>query len=127
MASTSTSRRRPASAAALDEPGDEELDEVVPARAPATERRRAADALVTVWTGVTRDLALSQRGLDRAVHDLDLLDDIGVLAERLDPTDIASFLDRLGSAAVLIAGNVSPELVLDDLALAWPAAARRVA
>lgn len=127
IAPSSTSRQRPASAAALEEREDEELDEVVPARTPATERRRAADALVTVWTDVTRDLALSQRGLDRAVHDLDLFDDIGALAGRLDPTDVASFLDRLGSAAVLIAGNVSPELVLDDLALAWPAAARRVA
>jgi DNA polymerase III subunit delta' len=107
--------------------GDEGADDVGPVRTPATERRRAADALITVWSDVTRDLALCQRGLDGSVHDLALLDDTRAVSGRLLPADVAAFLDRLGAASVLIAGNVSPELVLDDLALAWPAAARRVA
>ena len=32
----------------------------------------------------------------------------------------AAFLERLSRGAELVAGNVSPELVLDSLALAWP-------
>jgi DNA polymerase-3 subunit delta' len=107
--------------------GDDGADDVGPVRTPATERRRAADALITVWSDVTRDVALCQRGLDGSVHDLDLLDETRAVSGRLPPADVAAFLDRLGAASVFIAGNVSPELVLDDLALAWPAAARRVA
>jgi DNA polymerase-3 subunit delta' len=96
-------------------------DEGGPAvRAPAAERRRAAEALVGLWTDLARDLALCRRGLDRSVRDLGLIDEIGTMAARLRAGDLDVFLDRLGRASVLIAGNVSPELVLDDLALAWP-------
>ena len=91
-----------------------------PVRAPATERRRAAEALLGLWTDVARDLALSRRGLDRSIRDLPLLDETAALASRLDAAELDAFLDRLGRASVLIVGNVSPELVLDDLALAWP-------
>jgi DNA polymerase III subunit delta' len=108
--------------------GDSGVDEAVePTRTPATERRRAADALVAVWTDVTRDLVLSQLGLDGSVRDIGTLDDTRALAGRLTDGDLHAFLERLGQAAVLIAGNVSPELVLDDLALAWPGPARRAA
>ncbi len=91
-----------------------------PVRAPATERRRAAEALLGLWTDVARDLALCRRGLDRSVRDLGLLDETAALASRLDAAELDAFLDRLGRASVLIVANVSPELVLDDLALAWP-------
>lgn len=92
----------------------------VPTRTPAAERRRAAEALVALWIDVARDLALCRRGLERSVRDLGLLDESVAGAARLDAHDLDAFLDRLGRAAVLIAGNVSPELLLDDLALAWP-------
>lgn len=98
-----------------------------PVRTPATERRRAAEALVTLWADVARDLALAQRGLARSVRDLGLLEETIAAAAHLDTDDLTAFLDRAGRAAVLIAGNVSPELVLDDLALAWPRAHRPAA
>jgi hypothetical protein len=91
-----------------------------PARTPATERRRAAEAVISLWTDLARDLALCQRGLDGSVRDLSRLDETKDLAADLAPDDVAAFLDRLGRASVLLATNVSPELVLDDLALAWP-------
>jgi DNA polymerase III delta' subunit len=100
--------------------GEDGLEAIGPARTPAAERRRAAEALIGLWTDVARDLALCQRGLDRSVRDVAALDDTRALAARLQPGDLGGFLDRLGNAAVLVAGNVSPELVLDDLALAWP-------
>jgi DNA polymerase-3 subunit delta' len=90
------------------------------ARTPAAERRRAAEALLGLWTDVARDLALCRRGLDGSVRDLGLLDETAQAAARIDASDIDAFLDRLGHGGVLIAGNVSPELLLDDLALAWP-------
>ena len=91
-----------------------------PARTPAAERRRAAEALLGLWSDVARDLALSQRGLDRSVRDLGLLDETAAVATRIDGGELDAFLDRLGRATVLLIGNVSPELLLDDLALAWP-------
>ena len=95
-------------------------DAGTPTRTPAAERRRAAEALVALWTDVARDLALTRRGLDRSVRDLGLLDETAAMAARLDAADLDAFLDRLGRAGVLLIGNVSPELLLDDLALAWP-------
>jgi DNA polymerase-3 subunit delta' len=109
----------PASSAADGDAGPAE--ETGPAaRAPAAERRRAAEALVGLWSDIARDLALSTRGLASSVRDLGLLDETNAQAARLDGSDIDAFLDRLGRAGVLLVGNVSPELVLDDLALAWP-------
>jgi DNA polymerase III delta' subunit len=99
---------------------DGESEAAGPARAPAAERRRAAEALISLWTDLARDVALCQRGLDRSVRDLALLDDIRGAAIDLDPDAVRAFIERLGRAAVLVAGNASPELVLDDLALAWP-------
>jgi DNA polymerase III delta subunit-like protein len=93
---------------------------VTTAKVPASERRRAAEAVLSLWTDVTRDLALCQRDLERSVRDLARLDDSKALAAELDPDAVAGFLDRLGRATVLLATNVSPELVLDDLVLAWP-------
>jgi DNA polymerase-3 subunit delta' len=91
-----------------------------PIRAPAAERRRAADALLALWADVARDLALCRRGLERSVRDIGLLDEATAVASRLDAAELDAFLDRLGRASVLLVANVSPELVLDDLALAWP-------
>lgn len=98
-------------------PGD---DALAPAKTPATERRRAAESLVALWTDVTRDLALCQRGLGRDVRSLDLLDESTAMASRLSEAAVTEFLDRLGRATLLLRSNVSPELVLDDLALRWP-------
>ncbi len=110
----------PAADGTTPDEADAEPDDTTAVRAPASERRRAAEALIGLWTDVTRDVALCQRGLDRSVRDLALLDDTRGLATDLDPEAVAAFIDRLGRASVLIASNVSPELVLDDLALAWP-------
>jgi DNA polymerase III delta' subunit len=99
---------------------DDDGDAAGPARAPAAERRRAAEALIALWTDLARDVALCQRGLDRSVRDVGLLDEVRGAATDVDADAVHAFIDRLGLAAVLVAGNTSPELVLDDLALAWP-------
>jgi DNA polymerase III subunit delta' len=124
---TTTRRKRTAPATPPPDPtaeggdaDDEENEPGAPARAPATERRLAAEALIGLWTDVARDLALCQRALDGSVRDIALLDDSRALAGQLDASAVAAFIDRLGRAGVLITVNVSPELVLDDLALAWP-------
>jgi DNA polymerase-3 subunit delta' len=94
--------------------------EALPTRTPASERRRAAEALVARWADLTRDLVLCRIGLPGDVRDLALLDETAAAAARLDADAPAAFLDRLGRAGIQLRGNVSPELVLDDLAIGWP-------
>jgi DNA polymerase-3 subunit delta' len=109
-----------AAASAADADASPAEDAGPAVRVPAVERRRTAEALVGLWSDVARDLALSNRGLAASVRDLGLLDEMTAQAARLDGSELDAFLERLGKAAVLLVGNVSPELVLDDLALAWP-------
>ena len=63
---------------------------------------------------------LSVHGLTASLRDPRLLEESTSIAADLDEAVLTAFLDRLGRAGVLLAGNVGPELILDDLALAWP-------
>jgi DNA polymerase III delta' subunit len=97
--------------------------EVLPGatRVPAAERRAAAIALIAVWRDVARDLAMVGLGEASDVRQLDLLDDLDVAAGRLPATFAAAQLRRLDVAGERLEGNVSPELVVDALALGWTA------
>jgi DNA polymerase-3 subunit delta' len=87
---------------------------------PATERRRAADMLLSLWADVARDLALVAAGGERSVRDPVLIDDLAAVAPEVEPVALAGFLARADRGSELLANNVSPELLLDSLALAWP-------
>jgi DNA polymerase III delta' subunit len=91
------------------------------ARVPAAERRAAALALVAIWRDVTRDLALVAFGDRGDIRQLDLLDDLETAARGLPASFAATQLRRLDVAGERLEGNVSPELVLDALALGWTA------
>ena len=117
--------------AALDAAGEEaptdggDLAADAPAaRVPASERRRAALALVGIWRSVLRDLALIGHGATGSIRDLDLLDDLHAGASRLSPEAAGTLLRELDVAGERLEGNVSPELVLDVLALRWTPRAR---
>jgi DNA polymerase III delta' subunit len=101
-----------ASEASLGEPA---------ARVPAAERRRGALLLVGIWRTVIRDLALVAGAAPTAVRDVALLDDLRAAADRIQPDAAGSFLRALDTAGERLEGNVSPELVLDVLALRWSA------
>jgi DNA polymerase-3 subunit delta' len=92
-------------------------------RAPASERRRAAVALLAIWRDVVRDLELFERGGGGLVRDTDLLDDYETAAARQTSARGDVFLRRLARSGELLENNVSPELALDALALAWGRAA----
>ena len=91
------------------------------ARIPAAERRAAALALEAIWRDVARDLALAALGAAADVRQTDLLDDLEAAAVRLGPAFAATQLRRLDVAGERLEGNVSPELVIDALALGWTA------
>lgn len=86
-------------------------------RAPASERRAAALALVGVWRDLLRDLAAVTVGEPRLVRDVELLEDLERAAARTAGEAVGSALRRLDVAGERLEGNVSPELVLDVLAL----------
>jgi DNA polymerase III subunit delta' len=88
-------------------------------RIPAAERRAAALALVAIWRDVARDLALVTLGEPGDVHQLELLDDLEVASRRLAIGFPAAQLRRLDAGGERLEGNVSPELVIDALALGW--------
>jgi len=118
-------RAASASAAPTDvgESDDGPTDDAGPAAGrtvPASERRRAAEILIALWADVARDVALAGSGGARSVRDPVMLEELTATSAVLDPGAIASFLDRSARGAELIASNVSPELLLDSLALAWP-------
>ena len=94
--------------------------------APA-ERRRAARQLLEIWRDVGRDLAVVEVGGRAMLRDPGLLEELAVATERLPSGVVARFLLRLDKVADLVAGNVSPELALDVLVLAWPSWARTTA
>ncbi|HXI46073.1 MAG TPA: hypothetical protein VNH13_07215, partial [Candidatus Acidoferrales bacterium] len=116
--------RGAAAAAAPSEPvtsdADPAADAVAPvaARVPAAERRAAALALLAVWRDVLRDLAATSLKAPRLVRDVELLEDLELAATATSPARVGAALERLDVAGERLEGNVSPELVLDVLALA---------
>jgi DNA polymerase-3 subunit delta' len=106
-------------------PGDEDPDaadgaDVAPVKTPAAERRRGVEVLLGLWADVTRDLVLVGVGGARSVHDTVLLEELTAISVAIAPGSAAAFLARAARSAELLAGNVSPELVLDSLVLGWP-------
>ena len=58
-------------------------------------------------------------GEERRLRDPEMLDDLRA-ASGVEADDLGAFLARLDRTAELIEANVSPELALDVLLLAWP-------
>jgi DNA polymerase-3 subunit delta' len=108
-----TAFEAPADADAEDSAGARDL------RAPAADRRRAAATFVEVWRDLVRDLALIVHGEERRLRDPGLLDDLRAFAD-IGAEDLGRFLVRLDRTSELIEANVSPELAIDVLLLAWP-------
>lgn len=103
-------------------PADVQAESGAPAaRVPAAERRAAALALVAIWRDVARDLALVALGEAAGIRQLDLLDDLEAAIGRLPVSFAAAQLRRLEVAGERLEGNVSPELVIDALAMGWGA------
>ncbi|HEY8237859.1 MAG TPA: AAA family ATPase [Candidatus Limnocylindrales bacterium] len=120
-------RPAPAAAPAAQVSGDADTEAPAPeaagpaSRVPPAERRAAALTLVAIWRDVARDLAVVAFGEPGSVRQLDLLDDLEASTARLPASFAAAQLRRLEVAGERLEGNVSPELVVDALALGWAA------
>ncbi len=107
-------------ASTADDGPDDESEDASGRSVPATERRRAAEILIGLWSDIARDLVLAGAGGGRSVRDPAMLEELAAIAAVLNPGSVSGFLDRSARAVELLASNVSPELLLDTLALAWP-------
>jgi DNA polymerase-3 subunit delta' len=107
-------------AAEIDDGSTAPEDDLGPRAVPATERRRAVERLLGLWLEVARDLVLVRGDGARSVRDTALLEDLAAIAAGIAPGSAEAFLDRGARAAELLASNVSPELILDSVVLAWP-------
>jgi DNA polymerase-3 subunit delta' len=118
--SNSTSRRRRKATGSTENVEAPESAEAAAPKVSASDRRAAASLLLSIWAAVARDLAVAQRGGKRQVRDIELLEELTSVAPRLDSLAVPAFLARLSDVEARLDDNVSPELALDVLALAWP-------
>jgi DNA polymerase III subunit delta' len=91
-----------------------------PVRLAASERRRGLAWLIDIWTDVARDLALVRLAGPARVRDPQLLDDLVPISGTVDVRAVGRFLERIADTSRRLEANVSPELALDVLVLAWP-------
>ena len=110
----------PAESTEEDPAGGDPIEPTTARSVPAADRRRAVEVLLGLWIDVTRDLVLVGNGGSRSVHDSVLLDELIEISGSLAPGAATAFLERSARAVDWLAGNVSPELILDSLVLAWP-------
>jgi DNA polymerase III delta' subunit len=118
----STGKRKRKSAGST-ESADEASEPGAP-RVSASDRRAAASLLLAIWASVARDLAVAQRGGKRQIRDIELIEELTSVAPRLNSSAVPAFLVRLSEVEARLDDNVSPELTLDVLALAWPRTGR---
>ncbi len=90
------------------------------AKVSAADRRAAAASLLGIWAALARDLIVAGLGEPRQVRDPDLLDELVVAGPTVDRSSLTTFLALLASTESRLADNLSPELALDVMALAWP-------
>lgn len=109
-----------------DAPPAADVDNTPAPTVPAAHRRRAAERLIDVAIAVARDLALVGAGGARWVAAPGMLEESAAVHARIPAGSAIVALGRAERAAALVAANVNPELILDDLVLGWPSS-RRVA
>ena len=92
------------------------------AKPTPAERRAAAAALLRLWRGVARDLALIAAGAHGAISFPEDLQELAPVAARCEPTVWRDALISIDRALTAVRRNGNPELLLDAIALRWPRA-----
>jgi hypothetical protein len=90
------------------------------AKATPAERRAAATALLRLWRGVARDLALVSAGAADQIAFPEDRAEIESVAHRLPPTVWGEALRAIDKTLNALRRNGNPELLLDAAALGWP-------
>jgi hypothetical protein len=78
--------------------------------------------LLATWRDVARDVAIAAHGGRSELRQPELVDELTAASARLDPAAVTDFVARLDSSISALDAYANPELMLDSLLLAWPAA-----
>ena len=89
------------------------------AKPTAAERRAAATALLRLWRGVARDLAVVSAGADGSVAFPEDLPELRLAAAKRPTAAWIASLRSVERALAALRRNASPELLLDAVALRW--------
>ena len=92
------------------------------AKPTPAERRAAAAALLRLWRGVARDLALVAAGATESIGFPEDLHELTPVAARCEATVWRDALISIDRALTAVRRNGNPELLLDAIALRWPRA-----
>jgi DNA polymerase-3 subunit delta' len=90
------------------------------AKPTPAERRANAKALLILWRGVARDLALVASSAPGSIAFPEDLDELTPVAARCTQTAWRDALISLDRALAALRRNGNPELLLDAIALRWP-------
>jgi hypothetical protein len=90
------------------------------AKPTPAERRAAATALLRLWRGVARDLALVSAGAVEQIAFPEDRAEIEAVAYRLPTATWGEALRTIDKALNALRRNGNPELLLDAAALSWP-------
>jgi hypothetical protein len=90
------------------------------AKATPAERRAASTALLRLWRGVARDLALVSAGAGDQIAFPEDRAEIESVAHRLPPAEWGEALRAIDKTLNALRRNGNPELLLDAAALGWP-------
>jgi hypothetical protein len=103
--------------------GDADPNAPAPSRRTWAERRRGAEALLVQWSELARDLAAASAGSLLAIPAIDR-DEVSALAGRAELPVWHAIATRVDGALTALRSGSNPELLIDLLALRWPATRR---
>ena len=89
------------------------------AKPTAAERRASAGALLRLWRGVARDLAVLAAGAYEAIAFPEDLSELRLAAAKRPTAAWVASLRSIDRALAALRRNASPELLLDAVALRW--------
>ena len=89
------------------------------AKPTAAERRASAGALLRLWRGVARDLAVVAAGAYEAIAFPEDLSELRLAAAKRPTAAWVASLRSIDRALAALRRNASPELLLDAVALRW--------
>ena len=112
--------RKGKAAAKSTEPEDGDGAETAAPKLAAADRRSAAATLIAIWASVGRDLAIARAGGSRKIREIELIDELPVVAPAVSAATLSAFQAQLATIATQLDDNVNAELALDVLAISWP-------
>lgn len=90
-------------------------------------QRGAAIAVIDAWLSLSRDLLVAAAGRPAIAPAAEVVTDLGLVAARIERSDLLAFVAQLEDAREALRQNAAPILAMQMLMLSWPATSRTAA